>query len=66
MAEVNLLKEAEQKRGRSLNLYGASDELLNQSSPGTVLYFDFLLCEITNSLLIKSTKPKFLVKLKAH
>lgn len=35
-------------------------------SPGTVLYFDFLLCEIINSLLIKSTKPKFLVKLKAH
>ena len=31
-------------------------------SPGTVLYFDFLLCEIINSLLIKSTEPKFLVE----
>ena len=35
-------------------------------SPGTVLYFDFLLCEIINSLLIKSTEPKFLVNLKAY
>lgn len=35
-------------------------------SPGTIFYFDFLQCEIINSLLIKSIEPKFLVKWKAY